>query len=124
MTVAAAAGLVLLLATSAPACSGEQAPSFSLPSQSFPDIVAMAAERPADALKALESRRGGSPPIEADVLRARLLSTVGRHSESAAAWMAVAAAEPALSAFARRAAVRASLEAGEIDRADEVLAPL
>jgi soluble lytic murein transglycosylase len=36
----------------------------------------------------------------------------------------VASAEPSLSAFARRASVRASLEAGDIDRADQTLAGL
>ena len=124
MTIAAAA-LTLLVLAGAPGCStSDQAPSFSLPQTSFPDIVVMAADRPADALKALESRRQSSPSIEGDVLRARLLSTLGRHVESASAWDGVAAAEPALSAFARRASIRASLEAGEIDRADQTLTGL
>lgn len=118
MTIVAAAGLVVLVATGAPGCSAEpQAPSFTLPQSSFPDIVAMARERPADALAALDARRGSSPPIEADVLRARLLGDVGRHEESAAAWEAIAAAEPSLAAFARRAAARASLAAADVDRA-------
>lgn len=118
MTIAAVAGLALLAFTGAPGCSAEpQAPSFALPTPSFPDIVATAAQNPADALKALESRRGGNPSIEADVLRARLLGEVGRHAESADVWEAVAAAEPALATFARRASVRASLAAGNVDRA-------
>lgn len=118
MTIVAAAGLVVLVATGAPGCSTEpKAPSFTLPQSSFPEIVATAREKPADALAALEARRGSSPSIEADVLRARLLGDVGRHEESAAAWEAVAAAEPSLTAFARRAAARASLAAGRVDRA-------
>lgn len=124
MTIAAAA-LTLLVFAGAPACSSPgQAPSFALPSPTFPDIVAMSADRPADALKALDARRQSQPSMEADVLRARLLGTVGRHAESAAAWEGVAASEPSLASFARRAAVRASLEAGEIDRADQVLSGL
>lgn len=125
MTFFAAAGAALLVFAGAPGCSSaEQAPAFSLPPASFPDIVATAAKSPADALKALEARRGGSPAIEADVLRARLLGEVGRHGESADAWDAVAAAEPSLAAFARRASLSASLEAGNLDRAHATLATL
>jgi soluble lytic murein transglycosylase len=124
MTIAAAA-LTLLVFAGAPGCShSEQQPTFTLPNASFPDIVTTAAERPADALKMLESRRSSTPSIEADVLRARLLGVVGRQAESATAWDAVAAAEPALSSFARRASIRASLEAGDIDRADQTLSGL
>src|SRR5688572_26836514 len=100
MTLLAAAGAALLVFAGAPGCSSpEQAPTFALPAPSFPDIVATAATKPADALKALESRRAASPSIESDVLRARLLAEVGRHAESADAWDAVAAAEPSLAAY-------------------------
>lgn len=124
MTVVAATGLALLLFTGAPGCSTEQAPTFSLPKPSSPDIVTLAAKNPAEALKALETSRGTNPSIEIEVLRARLLGATGRHAESAEAWKAVAAAEPALAAFARRAAVTASLQAGDLDRADETLSTL
>ena len=84
MTVVAAAGLVLLFVSGAPGCSTpEQAPGFALPAPAAPDIVSLAAQNPADALKTLEARRATSPSIEAEVLRARLLGTVGRHAESA-----------------------------------------
>lgn len=125
MTLFAAAGAALLVFAGAPGCSSpDQAPTFSLPPATFPDIVATAATNPADALKALEARRGGSPSIEADVLRARLLGEVGRHGESADAWDAVAASEPSLAAFARRASLSASLEAGHLDRANATLTTL
>ena len=124
MTVVAATGLALLLFTGAPGCSTEQAPTFSLPKPSSPDIVTLAAKNPAEALKALEASRAASPSIETEVLRARLLSATGRHAESAEAWKAVAAAEPALAAFARRASIGASLQAGDLDRADETLSTL
>lgn len=118
MTLAAAAGIVLLIFTGAPGCSPDpQAPAFSLPAASFPDIVATARKDPEEALRMLESRRSRAASIEADVLRARLLGELGRHAESADAWDAVAAAEPALAAFARRASVHASLGAGNLDRA-------
>ena len=112
----AAAGLALLLFVGFPGCNEPQTAAPTLPASSFPEITA-AGQDPADALKALDARRGANPSIEADVLRARLLGEVGRHAESADAWDAVAAAEPALSVFARRAALRASLAAGNIDRA-------
>ena len=112
MSVLAAAGFVLLVVGGAPGCSSQQAPSFDLPASSFPDIVAIAAEKPAEALAALDARRAASASIEADVLRARLLAGVGRHAESAEAWQAVAAAEPALTAFARRAAFASHVAAG------------
>ena len=112
MSVLAAAGLVLLAFGGAPGCSSQQAPSFDLPPSSFPDIVAIASEKPAEALAALDARRAVSASIEGDVLRARLLGGVGRHAESAAAWQAVAAAEPALAAFARRAAFASHVAAG------------
>ena len=118
MTFAAAAGIVLLISTGAPGCSpDQQAPAFSLPTASFPDIVSTARKDPEEALRMLESRRSRAASIEADVLRARLLGEVGRHAESADAWEAVATAEPALAAFARRASVQASLGAGNLDRA-------
>ncbi|MDQ3168516.1 MAG: hypothetical protein M3Q55_00050, partial [Acidobacteriota bacterium] len=112
MSVLAAAGFVLLALGGAPGCSAQQAPSLDLPASSFPDIVATASDKPADALAALEARRSASGSIEADVLRARLLGEVGRHAESADAWNAVAAAEPALAAFAKRAAFAAHAAAG------------
>lgn len=124
MIVVAAVGAALLLF--APACSppqAQQAP-FTLPAPSFPDIVELAGEEPAEALSALEARQAGRTSIESDVLRARLLGAVGRHAESARAWRAVGAAEPALEVYARRAAVSAHVAAGEIDAAREALAPL
>ena len=125
MTIVAAAGLTLLVFAGAPGCaSPDQTPTFSLPQPSFPEIAATAATRPAEALKVLEARRGSNPSIEADVLRARLLGLAGRHADSADAWEAVAAAEPSLAAFARRASVRASLEAGAVDRAHTTLKQL
>jgi soluble lytic murein transglycosylase len=115
--IVAAAGLALLLFVGFPGCSNDsQSAPPTLPNSSFPEITATGQD-PADALKALEARRGANPSIEADVLRARLLGEAGRHAESADAWDAVAAAEPALSVFARRAALRASLAAGNLDRA-------
>src|SRR5688572_29795813 len=121
MTLVAAAGLVLVVFTSGPGCSAEQAPTFTLPSPSSPDIVALAAQNPAEALKVLESRRGSTSSIETHVLRARLLADGGRHAESAGAWDAVAVAEPSLRMFALRASVRASLAAGDVDRARSTL---
>jgi len=123
MYLAALSALLLF----APACSpqqAQQAPPFTLPAASFPDIVELAADKPADALAALEAREAGRPSIESDVLRARLLGAVKRHAESARAWRAVGAAEPALEVYARRAAVSAHLAAGELDAARELLAGL
>ncbi|HEX6322151.1 MAG TPA: transglycosylase SLT domain-containing protein [Vicinamibacterales bacterium] len=116
MSVVAASGLALLLFVGFPGCTEPQTAPPTLPASSFPEITATGQD-PVDALKALDARRGANPSIEADVLRARLLGEAGRHAESADAWEAVAAAEPALSAFARRAMIRASLAAGSLDRA-------
>ena len=125
MIVVAAVGAALLLF--APACSppqAQQAPPFTLPAATFPDIVELADEKPAEALAALEARRAERTSIESDVLRARLLGAVERHAESARAWRAVGEAEPALEAYARRSAASAHLAAGEIDAARELLAAL
>src|SRR5687768_4216271 len=124
MSLLAAAGVVLLMFGGAPGCSAQSAPqsaSFDLPASSFPDIVAMAAKNPADALAALEARRSASGSMEADVLRARLLAEVGRQAESADAWNAIAAAEPALGSFAKRAAFAAHVASGNDAAARTVL---
>lgn len=115
MVFAAIVGAAVLVLGGAPGCTPHQAqtPSFDLPASSFPDIVASAGEKPAEALAALDARRAsGAGSIEAEVLRAHLLGSLNRHTESAAAWTAVGAAEPALAVFAIRAAAAAHLEAG------------
>lgn len=72
----------------------------------------------------LESLNGPDPPIEALILRARLLSTAGRFRESAQGWQAVADREPVLASFGREEAVRALLDAGDLQPALEGLARL
>jgi len=57
------------------------------------------------------------PPVDALILRARLLSTAGRFGDSARAWLDVAAREPHVTAFARAEAVRAAIDAGDLQAA-------
>src|SRR5690606_7985158 len=101
-----------------------QAPSFSLPAPGFPTIVDLATTDPEKALAALQSQRRAETAIEADVLRAHLLTRVGRFAESAQAWREVAAAEPALDEYARRAAATAHVAGGNAGAAHELLKPL
>lgn len=63
-------------------------------------------------------------PIEALVLRARLLSNAGRFRESAQSWQTAADREPLLASFGRGEAVRALLAAGDLQPALEGLARL
>lgn len=119
-------GATLLVLSVGPGCSSEARPaqSFSLPAPSFPAIVELATESPDKALAALESQRGTAATLEANVLRAHLLSKAGRHGESAQVWREVGAAEQALETYARRAAVSAHVAAGNAGAAQELLQPL
>ncbi len=59
----------------------------------------------------LKVRPAEPAPIEALILRARLLSRAGRFKESADAWREAGTREPRLSSFSRGEAIRASLDA-------------
>ncbi len=97
-----------------------------LPGQAYGDIVALqAAGRPRDALTALARRAGGTDgdtPIEALVLRARLLSDAGEHLESAELWQEAGARAEEIAPVALRAAADNLVRAGDPARAEAVLA--
>lgn len=121
MTLFAAIGATLLALGCSP--QAQQAPS-ALPAPAFPDIVVLAETDPGAALAAFDARARGTATAESSVLRARLLGATDRHDESARAWMAVADAEPALRAYATRAAIGAQVTAGALDQAHTALASL
>src|SRR5689334_3355068 len=76
-----------------------------------------APQYPGATLESLDAQlkgRAGEIPIEAAILRARLLSTAGRFRESADAWREVAVREPLLESFSRIEAVRAALDSGDV----------
>lgn len=97
-----------------------------LPDPLYPDVIALwQAGKPADALSALERTVGstdGSAPLEATILRARLLSADGQYHRSAEHWDAIRHRESSLALMALRAEVDSRVRAGELDRAEQLLA--
>ncbi len=96
--------LLLFLAVAGPAAAQEP----RLPAPSYPGAT----------LESLQGQTG----LEASVLRARLLARAGRYRESGQAWTAVAAGEPLLASFARAEALRAQIDAGDLDAAVAAIA--
>jgi peptidoglycan lytic transglycosylase len=95
--------LLLVLATVAPAAAQEpRLPPPAYPNATLESLDAQAAQRTPDAA-----------PVEALILRARLLSRAGRFRESAEAWRVIVVREPLLSSFGVEQAIRASLSAAE-----------
>ena len=64
------------------------------------------------------------PPLEGLVLRASLLTAVGRAEAAETTWRAVVDREVWMRTFARRALVESLASRGEADRAESVLAEL
>ena len=97
-----------------------------LPDPLYPAVIALwQADKPANALTALERQVGstdGGPPLEATILRARLLSAAGRDRESAELWDDIRNRASSLAAMALRAQVDSRVRAGELDRAEQLLA--
>ena len=99
-----------------------------LPPPVYPHVLVLADTGHADAaLQALDAelqqRRASadstSPeiPLEALILRSRLLSLAGRLRDSAQSWQQVASREPELASFSRTEAIRAQLDAGDLQQA-------
>ena len=100
-----------------------------LPAPTFPVAsVLHDADRSAEALavldRQLEGLTGDDLPAEAQILRATLLTAVGRHQESEALWDEVAERERSLKAFALRAVVRSLADRGEPAQAERRLTEL
>lgn len=97
-----------------------------LPDPLYPDVIALwQVGKPADALSALERTVGstdGSAPLEATILRARLLSADGLYHQSAERWEGIRHRESSLALMALRAEVDSRVRAGELDRAEQLLA--
>ena len=72
----------------------------------------------------LEGLTGDDLPAEAQILRATLLTAVGRHQESEALWDEVAERERSLKAFALRAVVMSLADRGEPAQAEMRLSEL
>jgi soluble lytic murein transglycosylase len=104
--------LLLIVTAAAPAAAQEpRLPAPVYPGATLESLEAQLKLRPADA------RPAGEIPLEAAILRARLLSQAGRVRESADAWREVGTREPLLSSLARGEAIRAMLEAGDLQGA-------
>jgi soluble lytic murein transglycosylase len=120
--------LVLCLEASALPASAQSRASDPnrLPPALYPDVVALhrSGQNPA-ALNALDQHvadlGGESTPLEALVLRARLLALNSRHSESAALWREVAGKEPALRGLALAGVLESQLAQGNVQGAQDTL---
>ena len=100
-----------------------------LPAPTFPVAsVLHDADQSAEALAVLDRQLAGLTgddlPAEAQILRATLLTAVGRHQESEALWDEVAERERSLKAFALRAVVRSLADRGEPAQAERRLTEL
>ena len=99
--------LLLVFAAAAPAAAQEpRLPAPAYPGATLETLDAQLKLRPTEEV-----------PIDALILRARLLSKAGRFKESADGWREVAAREPLLASFSRGEAIRASLDAGDLQTA-------
>jgi soluble lytic murein transglycosylase len=104
--------LLLIVTAAAPAAAQEpRLPAPVYPGATLESLEAQLKLRPTDA------RPAGEIPLEAAVLRARLLSQAGRFRESGDAWREVASREPLLASLCRGEAIRASLDAGDLQAA-------
>jgi soluble lytic murein transglycosylase len=93
-----------------------------LPAPAYPKVLALAqAGKPAQALvqldEQLHEQGATATPIEARLLRAHLLADAGRAGDSAAAWRAIAAENPALHDFALRSAFSTLIAGGLLNDA-------
>ena len=118
--------IIALVVASAPLSHTQtRADDARLPDALYPDIVAIGqAGRPAEALAALERRVGGTDgdtPIEAQLLRASLLSKAGAYDQSADLWESIAARTTGLESLAAREAADALLQSGRRERAEALL---
>ena len=98
--------IILLFVLTAVAPAAAQEPR--LPPPLYPNATLEALEAQ------LKLRPTDDTPIEALILRARLLSKAGRFRESADSWRAVGTREPLLSSFSLGEAIRAALDAGDL----------
>jgi peptidoglycan lytic transglycosylase len=109
--------LAALVASASPAASQE----LRLPAPLYPDVVALVTAGRFDAaLSALDAQLKQDTtmpdtPLEALMLRARLLSRNGKFLDSAEAWQAVADRESLAASFAKAESVRALLDAGDLE---------
>ena len=100
-----------------------------LPAPTFPVAsVLHDADQSAEALavldRQLERLTGDDLPAKAQILRATLLTAVGRHQESEALWNEVAERERSLKTFALRAVVMSLADRGEPAQAERRLTEL
>lgn len=96
-----------------------------LPDPRYPEVIALwKADRPGDALTALERRVGstdGDTPLEAIILQARLREAAGEYDRSAELWDEIRNRERSLASVALRAEIDSLVRAGKVDRADALL---
>lgn len=118
----AALVMTLFLAQTAPGAAPAPADEAHLPAPAYPKVLALAqADHPAQALvqldEQLHEQGATAAPLEARLLRAHLLADAGRSADSAAAWRAIAAANPALHDFALQAAFSTLVTGGLLNDA-------
>ena len=109
--------------------SGAANDDLRLPATTYPDVARLLdAGDHAEALEALTAVQDGpgqsNPPTEALVLRATLLTHVGRGSDAEAVWRQVIAREVWMRTFSRRALVTSMATRGEPALAAPILAEL
>jgi soluble lytic murein transglycosylase len=96
-----------------------------LPDPLYPDVIALwEGGQPGEALAALDRMNratGGEAPLEALVLRARLLAAAGQHQPSAVAWEDIAARTDSIEPVAFRFAADGYVRSGNLSRAEELL---
>jgi soluble lytic murein transglycosylase len=111
--------LFLILAAASPAAAQEP----RLPPPLYPGALALAdAGHPETALEALDAQlklrlADTDVPVEALILRSRLLARLGRFSESSQSWAMVGTREPVLSSFSSEETIRAQLDGGALQAA-------
>ena len=116
-----------LLGVLAAAPAGAANDDLTLPAPTYPEAVRYLAEGdPAAALRTLDTAAPAGPalPIEALVLRATLLTHVGRAADAEAVWQQVVDREVWMRTFSRRALVTSMAGRGEPMRAAPILAEL
>jgi hypothetical protein len=95
-----------------------------LPEPIYPDVVMLwEGGQHAEALATLDRKTpaGGEAPLEARVLRARLLAASGQYEPSAAAWEDIASQADSIEPIAFRFAVDGYVRSANLARAEELL---
>ncbi|HTL01398.1 MAG TPA: lytic transglycosylase domain-containing protein [Vicinamibacterales bacterium] len=118
--------LLLLLFVLAAVPAVAQEPRLPPPAYPGATLESLDAQLPAfaEASAGKNLRPADAVPLDAAILRARLLSRAGRFKESAAGWSDVGTREPLLLSLSRGEAIRALLDGGELQAALDGIAQL